>query len=170
MLEPAHYKRFSVVGSVAASLFSAPFTVKINSTVHGGRGGCLLSAAARTASAADYVEQRSVLVSPSNPCGGHSEHEGRPFVLYGEWRLHPQVVWQRYGQGDVDLFALQENAHCPLFFSLSNVSAPLGVDALAHLWPNVLLYVPWFNFSNSGSGSSVAIQTMDSRGNPASGG
>lgn len=31
----------------AASLFSAPFTVKINSTVHGGRGGCPLSAAAR---------------------------------------------------------------------------------------------------------------------------
>lgn len=106
----------------AASLFSAPFTVKINSTVHGGKGGCPLSAAARTASAADYVEQRLVLVSPSNSCGGYFEQEGRPFVLYGEWRLHPQVVWQRYGQADVDLFALQENAHCPLFFSLSNVS------------------------------------------------
>ncbi|XP_040915373.1 uncharacterized protein LOC121195777 [Toxotes jaculatrix] len=63
--------------------------------------------------------------------------------LYGEWRLHPQVVkqiWQRYGQADVDLFASQENTHCPLFFSLSDASAPLGVDALAHPWPNVLLY------------------------------
>ncbi|XP_041840350.1 uncharacterized protein LOC121639256 [Melanotaenia boesemani] len=63
--------------------------------------------------------------------------------LYGEWRLHPQVVaqiWRRYGQADVDLFASQENTHCPLFFSLSDVSAPLGVDVLAHQWPDVLLY------------------------------
>ncbi|XP_074467365.1 uncharacterized protein LOC141752970 [Sebastes fasciatus] len=63
--------------------------------------------------------------------------------LYGEWTLHPQVVeqvWQKYGRAAVDLFASQENAHCRLFFSLSDVNAPLGVDALAHSWPNVLLY------------------------------
>ena len=63
--------------------------------------------------------------------------------LYGEWSLHPQVVgqiWQRYGQAAVDLFASRENAQCPLFFSLMDVEAPLGVDALAHPWPNVLLY------------------------------
>ncbi|XP_075948231.1 uncharacterized protein LOC142950206 [Anarhichas minor] len=63
--------------------------------------------------------------------------------LYGEWTLHPQVVkqvWQKYGQADVDLFASRENAHCPRFFSLSDVNAPLGVDALAHSWPNMLLY------------------------------
>ena len=63
--------------------------------------------------------------------------------LYGEWKLHPQVVkqiWQRYGQAVVDLFASQENAQCPLYFSLADGNAPLGVDALAHQWPNVLLY------------------------------
>ena len=63
--------------------------------------------------------------------------------LYGEWTLHPQVVkqvWQKYGQADVDLFASRENTHCPLFFSLSDKNAPLGMDALAHSWPNVLLY------------------------------
>lgn len=63
--------------------------------------------------------------------------------LYGEWRLHPQVVgqiWQRYGQAAVDLYASWENTHCPLFFSLSEADAPLGVDALSHPWPNVLLY------------------------------
>ncbi|KAK7907218.1 hypothetical protein WMY93_015830 [Mugilogobius chulae] len=63
--------------------------------------------------------------------------------LYGEWVLHPQVVeqlWQRYGQAAVDLFASQGNAKCPLFFSLTDRNAPLGVDALAHPWPDVLLY------------------------------
>ena len=63
--------------------------------------------------------------------------------LYGEWTLHPQVVgqiWRRYGLAAVDLFASLENTQCPLFFSLSDVKAPLGVDALAHPWPNVLLY------------------------------
>lgn len=63
--------------------------------------------------------------------------------LFGEWRLHPQVVeqiWQRYGRAAVDLFASRENTQCPLFFSLSDADAPLGVDALAHPWPKTLLY------------------------------
>ncbi|XP_038153414.1 uncharacterized protein LOC119791417 [Cyprinodon tularosa] len=63
--------------------------------------------------------------------------------LYGEWKLHPQVVeqiWQRYGRAAVDLFASWENTHCPLFFSLSDPDAPLGMDALAHPWPDALLY------------------------------
>uniref|UniRef100_A0A1A8PZ04 ribonuclease H n=1 Tax=Nothobranchius rachovii TaxID=451742 RepID=A0A1A8PZ04_9TELE len=33
-----------------------------------------------------------------------------------------------------------ENAQCPLFFSLRDRDAPLGVDALAHDWPRGLLY------------------------------
>ncbi|XP_034567334.1 uncharacterized protein LOC117832353 [Notolabrus celidotus] len=63
--------------------------------------------------------------------------------LYGERTLHPQVVeqiWQRYGRAAVDLFASRENAQCPLYFSLSEVNASLGMDALAHPWPDVLLY------------------------------
>ncbi|KAL6475051.1 hypothetical protein MHYP_G00160910 [Metynnis hypsauchen] len=63
--------------------------------------------------------------------------------LYRDWRLHPQVVaqlWQRYGQAALDLFASREKAHCPLYFSLLDGNAPLGVDALAHPWPNILLY------------------------------
>lgn len=63
--------------------------------------------------------------------------------LYGEWVLHPQVVeqiWQRYGRAAVDLFASRRNAKCALFFSLSDADAPLGMDALAHPWPNALLY------------------------------
>ncbi|XP_066524828.1 uncharacterized protein [Hoplias malabaricus] len=60
-----------------------------------------------------------------------------------EWRISPLVamqIWDRFGRANVDLFASRENAHCPLFFSLTDHSAPLGVDALAHPWPNTLLY------------------------------
>ncbi|XP_062386517.1 uncharacterized protein LOC134075064 [Sardina pilchardus] len=66
---------------------------------------------------------------------------GGPLVR--EWRLHPKVVsqiWDRFGRADVDLFASKENTHCPLFFSMRDSSAPLGVDALAHSWPTGLLY------------------------------
>ncbi|XP_027901587.1 uncharacterized protein LOC114162038 [Xiphophorus couchianus] len=66
---------------------------------------------------------------------------GGPLVR--EWRLHPSVVvqiWRRFGKASVDLFATKANTHCPLFFSITDHSAPLGVDALAHPWPNVLLY------------------------------
>lgn len=64
-------------------------------------------------------------------------------LLYGEWCLNPCVViqiWNRFGHSAVDLFASAENAHCPLFFSLHDQRAPLGVDALAHEWPRMLLY------------------------------
>ncbi|XP_051994281.1 uncharacterized protein LOC127652201 [Xyrauchen texanus] len=63
--------------------------------------------------------------------------------LYGDWRLHPQIVgmlWEKFGKANVDLFASRENSHCPMFFSLKDEDAPLGVDALAHPWPKVLLY------------------------------
>lgn len=63
--------------------------------------------------------------------------------LPGEWRLHPEVVeriWETYGRAEVDLFASSETTNCPLWFSLADRSSPLGQDALAHDWPNVLLY------------------------------
>lgn len=63
--------------------------------------------------------------------------------LPGEWRLHPEVVhdiWDLFGRAEVDLFATEESAHCPLWFSLMQESSPLGQDALAHDWPDSLLY------------------------------
>ncbi len=63
--------------------------------------------------------------------------------LYGEWKLNREVVeqiWGIYGRATVDLFASHDNAQCPLFFSLKDQSAPLGIDALAHEWPRTLLY------------------------------
>lgn len=62
---------------------------------------------------------------------------------YKEWKLHREVVaqiWRRYGRARVDLFASAENTQCPLFFSLTDQSAPMGLDAMAHEWPRVLLY------------------------------
>ncbi|XDV41216.1 hypothetical protein PO909_010114 [Leuciscus waleckii] len=60
----------------------------------------------------------------------------RDNVPTGEWSLHPQTVqllWKTFGRVKVDLFASQENAHCPEFFSKSR-------DALAHVWPRCPLY------------------------------
>ncbi|XP_057195734.1 uncharacterized protein LOC130557741 [Triplophysa rosa] len=54
----------------------------------------------------------------------------------GEWRLHPRAVrliWEQFGQAQVDLFASPDSTHCLLWYSLNE--APLGMDALAHSWP-----------------------------------
>ena len=62
-------------------------------------------------------------------------------IPHGEWRLHPKVVqmiWDRFWRAEVDLFATSENAHCPLFFSLSH--APLAGDTLTLRWPRARLY------------------------------
>ncbi len=53
-----------------------------------------------------------------------------------EWMLHPQVVqkiWKIFGKAEVDLFASKDNSHCPTYYSKDR-------DALAHDWPNLLLY------------------------------
>ncbi len=60
----------------------------------------------------------------------------------GEWRLHPEVVeliWKKFGQAQVDLFASRETSHCPLWFSLAH-PAPLGLDAMTQTWPRLRLY------------------------------
>ncbi|XP_029441848.1 LOW QUALITY PROTEIN: uncharacterized protein LOC115081559 [Rhinatrema bivittatum] len=61
----------------------------------------------------------------------------------GEWRLNPivvQMIWQKYGVAEVDLFASSTSTHCPRWYSLSEPDSPLGQDALAHPWPDCLLY------------------------------
>ncbi len=60
----------------------------------------------------------------------------------GEWMLNRKTVsqiWNLFGKAEVDLFASQESSQCPLWFSLSFPKS-LGIDALAHPWPNVSLY------------------------------
>ncbi|XP_028302770.1 LOW QUALITY PROTEIN: uncharacterized protein LOC114463422 [Gouania willdenowi] len=61
----------------------------------------------------------------------------------GEWYLHPEVtniIWSIFGRAEVDLFASEQSTHCPLWFSLAETTSPLGQDALAHPWPDGLLY------------------------------
>lgn len=68
---------------------------------------------------------------------------GGPLVR--EWRFHPfdsgpdlGSVWQ--GANCTNHFASRVNTHCPLFFSIIDHIAPLGMDVQAHQWPDVLLY------------------------------
>ncbi|KAK7899531.1 hypothetical protein WMY93_020384 [Mugilogobius chulae] len=54
----------------------------------------------------------------------------------------PEIVsqiWARFGVAVIDLFASRENTHCRLFFSILRDNPPLGVDAMAHQWPQGLL-------------------------------
>ncbi len=60
----------------------------------------------------------------------------RQLSFPGEWRLHPEtirLIWSRFGEAQVDLFASLEYSYCQLYFSLTE--GPLGTDALAHSWP-----------------------------------
>ncbi|KAI2648848.1 ORF V: Enzymatic polyprotein [Labeo rohita] len=46
----------------------------------------------------------------------------RQVSLGGEWRLHPQsvqLIWDRFGQAQVDLFASPESTHCQLWYGLT---------------------------------------------------
>ncbi len=48
-------------------------------------------------------------------------------------------IWERFGVAQVDLFASQESTQYPLWFSLSHPTS-LGIDVLAHPWPDMNLY------------------------------
>ncbi|KAL0152776.1 hypothetical protein M9458_052499 [Cirrhinus mrigala] len=44
----------------------------------------------------------------------------RSNVPSGEWTLHPQAVqkiWEVFGKAEVDLFASEDNSHCPMYYS-----------------------------------------------------
>ncbi|KAI2655617.1 Protein transport protein SEC24 [Labeo rohita] len=75
-------------------------------------------------------------------------------IPHWEWRLYPGTV-------EVDLFATEENTHCPLFFSLSH--SRLGGDRLTMPWPNACLYAfpPIEDFATSATqnqrGESVGV-------------
>ncbi len=53
-----------------------------------------------------------------------------------EWLLHPQtvqIIWKIFGRAEVYIFTSKDSSHCPSYYSEVR-------DALAHDWPNVLLY------------------------------
>lgn len=47
-----------------------------------------------------------------------------------------------FGIPAVDLYASRENTQCPLFFSLRDRDAPIGMDELAYEWPRDLYSFP----------------------------
>ncbi|XP_056608266.1 uncharacterized protein LOC130425869 [Triplophysa dalaica] len=107
----------------------------------GVRSGTLFKQAASLLLWADrhLLSVRAAHIPGRLNCGADMlSREGLP---HGEWRLHPDSVrsiWERFGTAEVDLFATSENAHCPLYFSLTH--SPMGNDALTVRWPNVRLY------------------------------
>ncbi len=57
----------------------------------------------------------------------------------GEWWLHSEtirLIWSRFGEAQIDLFAAYESSHCQLYFSLNE--GFLCTDSLAHSWPQAL--------------------------------
>ncbi len=88
-----------------------------------------------------YLSIRAVHASGSLNRGANMlSREG---IVHGEWRLHPQTVkliWSLFGEAEIDLFALEENAHCPLYFSLT--TSTLKGDALSSCCPPSGIYIP----------------------------
>ncbi len=51
----------------------------------------------------------------------------RRLTFPGEWRLHPEtirLIWNRFGEAQVDLFASPKSSHCQLYFSLTEGPSP----------------------------------------------
>ncbi len=89
------------------------------------------------------LESHAAQVAARCPYSGGAQSCGRCALTTahfpGEWRLHPEtirLIWSRFGEAQVDLFASCESSHCQLYFSLTE--GTLGTDALAHSWPRAL--------------------------------
>ena len=57
--------------------------------------------------------------------------------------LESQVVqhlWDKFRRAQMDLFASLSNAHCPMWYSMSEPPGHLSLDTLAHDWPGLELY------------------------------
>ncbi|KAI2657489.1 Transposon Ty3-G Gag-Pol polyprotein [Labeo rohita] len=103
----------------------------------------------------------------------HILGEANRVSLGGEWRLHPQsvqLIWDRFGQAQVDLFATPESTHCQLWYGLTE--APLGIDALAHSWPRGRLkyaFPPNLVLGPGAPGISPSLAHSSEEGPPLSG-
>ncbi|KAI2654668.1 enzymatic polyprotein [Labeo rohita] len=60
-------------------------------------------------------------------------------LVQSEQSNEVKQIWRVFGQAQVDLFATQENAQCPRWFSLTH-PAPLGLDSMVQTWPRLHLY------------------------------
>ncbi len=90
------------------------------------------------------LESHAAQIAARCPHSGGAQSCGRRALTTahfpGEWRLHPEtirLIWSRFGEAQVDLFASRESSHCQLYFSLTE--GTLGTDAPAHSWPRVCI-------------------------------
>ncbi len=51
-----------------------------------------------------------------------------------------EEIWHHFSRAVANLFASSNNAHCPPYYSIGRDSPPLGSNAMAHQWPQGLLY------------------------------
>lgn len=82
-------------------------------------------------------------VQASGRCDNRSfECSGRLLVLPQTFtrRMETQSTSSSDDLAKVDLFSCKALTHCPLWFSCQVSSDLLGQDALAHTWPDLLLY------------------------------
>lgn len=98
--------------------------------------------ASQSRSQTNCVELHSVSVALCNTRAGNNE-QGSRSVVQRESPLRRMDTSPTGGDSvvaEIRTGCGQAATQCPLFFSLVGEDTPLGVDALAHLWPNTLLY------------------------------
>ncbi len=135
----------------ASSLTAVPATAVGQARVssHGQHCGCLVHQPFGMYTITPHVTARP----PSPPLESHAvqvtarcSHPGeaqscgrRALTTVHVPRLHPKtiwLIWSRFGEAQVDLFASHVSSHCQLYFFLTE--GPLGTDVLAHSWPQAL--------------------------------
>lgn len=105
-------------------------------------GGNAFVATAQFSPQADCLEHCALQhvvhdARPGSPeCRSGSPFKGQSIIQ----RMGTSPADGRSDLEEADLFTSQANAKCLQYFSLKLENAPLGEDALAHPWSNMLLY------------------------------
>ncbi len=120
-----------------------PYGQHCGCVVHQPDGGYTITPHVTARPPSPPLESHVAQIAARCPHSGGAQSCGRCALTTahfpGEWRLHPEtirLIWSRFGEAQVDLFASRESSHCQLHFSLTE--GTLGTDALAHSWPRAL--------------------------------
>ncbi len=120
-----------------------PYGQHCDCIVHQPDGGYTITPHVTARPPSPPLESHAAQIAARCPYSGGAQLCGRCALMTahfpGEWWLHPEtirLIWSRFGEAQVDLFASRESSHCQLFFSLTE--GTLGTDALAHSWPRAL--------------------------------
>ncbi len=120
-----------------------PYGQHCGCVVHQPDGGYTITPHVTVRPPSPPLESHAAQIAARCPHSGGAQSCGRCALTTahfpGEWRLHPEtirLIWSRFGEAQVGLFASCESSHCQLYFSLTE--GTLGTDALAHSWPRAL--------------------------------